>query len=168
MIELRGMSLTDRAWLRSCPELRMIDDPAQLEALLRRIRGRPTRLSDQLRVAAICAIVVANLLFIAYNPFAVSTWSILTIPSVVSLISLTWPAIIPVPFLQSATRRRVREYMAEEAVPICVPCGHDLRGIPGPFCPECGSPTIYLVYAKPASASRPDQTQEPDDPATPQ
>jgi hypothetical protein len=168
MIDHRGMSLTDRAWLRCCPELRMIDDPAQLEAVLRRIRGRPTRLSDQLRVAVICAIVVVNLLIIANNPFAVGTWSILTIPSVVSLLSLTWPAIIPVPALQSATRRRVREYMAENAVPICVPCGHDLRGIPGPFCPECGSPTIYLVYAKPATARTPVQPQEPSERETPQ
>ena len=42
------------------------------------------------------------------------------------------------------TRRCVlpllREELLARQIPICVPCGYPLQGLPGPNCPECGRP----------------------------
>lgn len=40
---------------------------------------------------------------------------------------------------RSLLRRRLRELLAAKGVPICIPCGYDLRGQLSPRCPECGS-----------------------------
>lgn len=37
-------------------------------------------------------------------------------------------------------RRSLREELVSRGVPICVPCGYDLRGQTEPRCPECGRP----------------------------
>lgn len=37
-------------------------------------------------------------------------------------------------------RRYLRNVLVEKGVPICLPCGYDLRGLPEPRCPECGEP----------------------------
>lgn len=168
MIDWRGMSLTDRAWLRLCPELLMIDDPGQLEAVLQRVRGKPSRAMERLRLIVTAGFLALLVILLARGPLNVTMWYLPGLAFLLLGYLPTFGGIMIVPFHRSRTRREVREHMAREAFPICIPCGHDLRGIPGPFCPECGSPTIYLVYAKPAAARQPDQTEGPDAPATPQ
>ncbi len=37
------------------------------------------------------------------------------------------------------TRRHLRTELVTRGVPVCVPCGYDLRGLPEPRCPECGA-----------------------------
>lgn len=36
----------------------------------------------------------------------------------------------------------LRKYLNEHGVPICMPCGYDLRGQVDPYCPECGTPFV--------------------------
>jgi len=38
-----------------------------------------------------------------------------------------------------ACRRFLRERLVEQGVPICNPCGYDLRRLTEPRCPECGA-----------------------------
>lgn len=48
-------------------------------------------------------------------------------------------------------RKSLRRQLAERGVPICVPCGYDLRGLADGRCPECGasvSPTITSKAAR--------------------
>ena len=40
---------------------------------------------------------------------------------------------------RNPVRRMLRERLAADGVPICVPCGYDLRGQTSPRCPECGT-----------------------------
>lgn len=43
-------------------------------------------------------------------------------------------------------RRSLRSFLAEEArrrEAFCLKCGYDLRGTPGPICPECGAVILY-------------------------
>jgi hypothetical protein len=40
---------------------------------------------------------------------------------------------------RSPIRRRLREELVKQGVPICIPCGYDLRGQSEPRCPECGA-----------------------------
>ena len=42
-------------------------------------------------------------------------------------------------FCRSLLRRRLRVLLAARGVPICIPCGYDLRGQVVTRCPECGS-----------------------------
>ena len=42
-------------------------------------------------------------------------------------------------FCRSLLRRRLRVLLAARGVPICIPCGYDLRGQIVSRCPECGS-----------------------------
>jgi hypothetical protein len=37
------------------------------------------------------------------------------------------------------TRRKLRIELVSQQVPICIPCGYDLRGQTEPRCPECGA-----------------------------
>jgi hypothetical protein len=43
-----------------------------------------------------------------------------------------------------STRRRMRLHLRKELIKrghrICIQCGYDLRGLPEPRCPECGTP----------------------------
>lgn len=41
---------------------------------------------------------------------------------------------------RSRVRRCVREDLVMRGIPICIPCGYDLRGQSEPRCPECGTP----------------------------
>ena len=43
------------------------------------------------------------------------------------------------PYRQSL-RRRVREYYAGEAVPVCLKCEYDMSGTRTTACPQCGEP----------------------------
>lgn len=36
----------------------------------------------------------------------------------------------------------LRKYLNENGVPICMPCGYDLRGQVDLYCPECGTPFV--------------------------
>jgi hypothetical protein len=38
-------------------------------------------------------------------------------------------------------QRDLREQLAKRGVPICIPCGYDLRGSVSGRCPECGAPS---------------------------
>ena len=42
-------------------------------------------------------------------------------------------------FCRSVLRKRLRILLAARGVPICIPCGYDLRGQVAARCPECGS-----------------------------
>lgn len=42
-------------------------------------------------------------------------------------------------FLRRNIRRHLRAKLAEQGVPLCIPCGYDLRGETEPRCPECGA-----------------------------
>ncbi len=58
---------------------------------------------------------------------------------------LMFPVIIPCAFFGNwLLSRYVPELLRYElldcGVPICVPCGYPLIGLPGPNCPECGRP----------------------------
>lgn len=41
---------------------------------------------------------------------------------------------------RSRMRRCLREDLVLRGIPVCVPCGYDLRGQGEPRCPECGTP----------------------------
>lgn len=40
--------------------------------------------------------------------------------------------------LRDPVRRHLRRWLVQFGVPICIPCGYDLRGQVEPRCPECG------------------------------
>lgn len=40
---------------------------------------------------------------------------------------------------RNACRRFLRERLIEQGVPVCLPCGYDLREIKSARCPECGA-----------------------------
>jgi hypothetical protein len=47
---------------------------------------------------------------------------------------------IPVISIQIRKMRiRLREELTSRGVPVCIPCGYDLRGQTEPRCPECGT-----------------------------
>lgn len=142
------MSLTDRALLRYCPELRMIDEPRQLEAVLQRIRGKPSLATRRLRLAITTGLVVLLIILILRGPLNVTMWYLPGLPFFLFGYLPTSAGFMLAPFSRSRTRLEVREHMAREAFPICIPCGHDLRGTPGPYCPECGAVTTYRSYAQ--------------------
>lgn len=52
--------------------------------------------------------------------------------------------------LRQMILRRLREYMNEKGITVCIGCGYDLRGSIAPRCPECGESSVAL----PRSANR--------------
>lgn len=42
----------------------------------------------------------------------------------------------------------LRKYLNEHGVPICMPCGYDLRGQVDLYCPECGTPFVRPIESK--------------------
>jgi hypothetical protein len=40
----------------------------------------------------------------------------------------------------SPIRKSLRQSLQAKGIPICIPCGYDLRGQLEPRCPECGAP----------------------------
>jgi hypothetical protein len=61
-----------------------------------------------------------------------------TIALAVIPIWIGWPALILC--RDETLRRRARMLMIGAGVPVCVECGHDLRGQTEPTCPACGKP----------------------------
>lgn len=47
-------------------------------------------------------------------------------------------------------RRHLRERLAARGVPICIPCGYDLRGLTEARCPECGTPFDPALVLRPS------------------
>lgn len=41
---------------------------------------------------------------------------------------------------QNRIRKRLREMLSVQGLPICIHCGYDLRSIETATCPECGNP----------------------------
>ncbi|MGE3181608.1 MAG: hypothetical protein AB7N71_08255 [Phycisphaerae bacterium] len=48
------------------------------------------------------------------------------------IVVLTW-------LWRQKCRRFLRERLIEQGVPVCIPCGYDLRGLSENRCPECGA-----------------------------
>ena len=45
-------------------------------------------------------------------------------------------------FAYPRLRMLIRAELNARGVPVCMPCGYDLRGQLEPRCPECGAPTL--------------------------
>lgn len=54
-------------------------------------------------------------------------------------------------------RKSLRRQLAERGVPVCVPCGYDLRGLTERRCPECGAIASRTSTAKVGSEPGPRQ-----------
>jgi len=44
-------------------------------------------------------------------------------------------------------RLEIRRLVAQGPTPLCLACGYDLRGSPGPRCPECGEAILGQSYS---------------------
>ncbi len=63
-------------------------------------------------------------------------------PLVSSIASKVMPLVLAATclwFCRSLLRKRLRVLLAAKGMPICIPCGYDLRGQVAARCPECGS-----------------------------
>ena len=126
--------------LRHFPELDLFPTAedrrrANRRATLRLV-GRPRWL-----LAAAAAIVLALTLTFALR-WGVSSLG-LPISRTTSNLILAVPVAIGcslfgVWLMRRELSRRLRLELLDRGVPVCVRCGYDLLGVPGPGCPECG------------------------------
>lgn len=56
---------------------------------------------------------------------------------------------ILIPIRRASIRKRLRRELIDIGIPVCVQCGYDIRCLPEPRCPECGT-----AFAKEKGDSR--------------
>ncbi len=131
--------LNEKAW----PEIARFETDAGRMAANQAIGGVAMRSPR----AWLLAILIAGILWLPFLLLARalksdgSKWA--PIVSIVIPAILT-PTVISVarPFILSRNlvRRKLREVLRALGVPMCIPCGSELRGQSGDVCPECGQP----------------------------
>ena len=121
--------------IRLCPELGLISDPADRHDVWMRARRQLCR--NPFFYAFI--LVGWGALGILYWHHAedLGGWLAplaLLIGAVLILISIP-------PLFRRALRRSLRRQLLHRGIPLCIKCGHDLRGSTSSACPECGANT---------------------------
>ncbi len=130
-----------RNWFeaRLYPELSRFPDPQRARLILIEYAGLQTL---TLRFwLSIAGYVAATTLFVGFARLLTRTYRIA--PQRPIALATLFACCLIGPLVASwmtrrRTRRALRQALVAEGIPICVPCGYDLRGLPGPCCPECG------------------------------
>ena len=144
----RAILYVDSAWARGHPELELFPTASDRRKALRRAMSKiMLRRPFWVAIAKTVALVVL-LGLLAITVFG----TIQPLSRLTSREALIWfvPPLMVVLIAAGAyfgnvwMKRYVPELLRHElldcGVPICVPCGYPLIGLPGPNCPECGRP----------------------------
>ena len=103
------------------------------------IAGLDKDLSTALMVVVLGGALIAAAVLAMAGP---SRWMGIVLVVSYVVVLLPWlPALLLIPFLIVVATSRARR---GTPIPpgVCVRCGYDLRGLPEPRCPECGTPFI--------------------------
>lgn len=137
----------DGAYLRGHPELELFSTARDRRRAVRRVVARflwRRAFWSTVGKAVVLAILLALLALAVLA--ALRTWHPLPIRDLLpwAVAPLAIVIGIAVFFANRGMSRHVPELLRRElldcGVPICVACGYPLFGLPGPNCPECGSP----------------------------
>lgn len=143
----RAFEYVDGAYLRGHPELELFPTEQQRRRALRRVVSRflwrpafwwavaKTTAFAVLLAFVVFAFITSLRRWYSYPISAALPWAVVPVVLVIG---------IAVFFGNRRLRRCVPELLRQElldcGVPICVACGYPLFGLPGPNCPECGTP----------------------------
>lgn len=127
------------SWVRTrvYPELRLFRNRTERRVAWRKAAGGlPWRVEGAAGLVICCWLA-----FLGYSPFL--DW-IEPYPSGVELgilgVSSFIPLAIVIPIVRAPIRRRLRRELIDIGIHVCVQCCYDLRSLPEPRCPECGTP----------------------------
>lgn len=145
-------ALHQRWWRRRFPELARFPTDKQAENALDRATedGGMQRSDWQLAAAFVIGIAVITGVFVYFTmrigpqwrvPLKIGEWIYAVVMACATFVLL-------VHIYRRQIRRSLREQLCDIGVPICVPCGYDLRGLDEPRCPECGRPFDPNLLAK--------------------
>ncbi|HVP12738.1 MAG TPA: hypothetical protein VMV94_16305 [Phycisphaerae bacterium] len=135
--------------LRSLPELRALPDWAAYLAW-RKACGKRTQRSYRWHILWLTAVgAMAGILGALGGPLLAHLLgrigitglaAVVTATSLASLFAVCASGVLFAWLYRDRNRRRVREGLLALGYPVCLQCGYDLRGSPGPRCSECGTP----------------------------
>ncbi len=136
------LSNPSSCYLKGHAELDLFPTDEQRQIALRRTATRVMFKRPHF-IAAGAAIVTSLVTTLALRDL-VGNWGLPISQTMINLI-LMFPVIIPcalfgVWLLSRYVPKLLRHELLDCGVPICVPCGYPLIGLPGPNCPECGRP----------------------------
>ncbi len=118
---------------RILPELSMFEPGPERQRMLQdAVNGRRTRIAILLSVVASTGVFVLWDKLVASVP---SRWSVYLL-SALCLIGSG----IAMWFTREDIRRRLRTELVRKSIPVCIPCGYNLKGNVSGICPECGEP----------------------------
>lgn len=123
------------------PELEHLD-ARERAAVLRRVRWWVYPVVFVVSAGAavialyVCGVTCMMALLMEWSPVA----SVAVVMSALAAFCATWLGQMGT--IRRAMRDEIQRLAREGSSPLCLACGYDLRGSPGPNCPECGE-TIY-------------------------
>lgn|GEM_PF-1998303 len=163
----RAVQYVDGAYLRGHPELELFPTVQQRRRAIRRVVSRFmwrrafwSAVAKTMVFALLLGLIALALLA------ALRTWYPLPIRSLLpwAAVPMVLVVIIAVFYANRWMTRCVPELLRHElldcGVPICVACGYPLFELPGPKCPECGTPFDERTREILGIDSAPSKTEE--------
>ncbi len=130
------MKNEDRNWLwkrwnglRYYPESEFFDSDEEARSAIREY-GSTWRLCLVTLFCTVPAVVVGN-----FCETRIGKWAFFPTYAIALLFVAGFTFSIQI----GIVKRKLRTELVKRGVPICIPCGYDLRGLTEPRCPECGT-----------------------------
>ncbi len=124
------------------PELEHLDERGRVEVLAR-VRWWVYPLMFLVSTgAAVIAFFVFGMTCMMASMSLLMEWSPLASVAVAMGALAAFCAVwhVQISAIRSAMQEEIQRLAREGSFPVCLNCGYDLRGSPGPNCPECGEP----------------------------
>ncbi len=119
---------------RILPELLLFKPGQERKRMLKQVRSTPRAM-----VAAVLFGLANFTLFVLTSDYIIALGLSKSMVTLLYLAYVLAALSVPTWFTRRAIRRELRVQLTQRGIPICIPCGYDLRGQTRPRCPECGT-----------------------------